>query len=228
MARQRREKAGKASIKMAYPDRSGPSEKTLLEIAQERKLFDQADNDPRNKFRPEKSSRDSSAEGADGEDEDEDDEPVLSPRVERVMEAILWGVSLAMLHFTLDVLVQHQYGMEINWADIVVRTGQAFVVLLALFYVLHPHYSNPDLIPGLPRRFQDSTRQAIFFATSVGAGCYLIYLTNTYGYLAVLKRAPTLGCLWVWAVIELPLVPAVGSLAVCGLFLWQGGYSIIG
>lgn len=123
MARQRREKAANA-IKLAHPDRSGPTEKTLLEIAQERKLFDQADSDPRNKFRP-KQSRDSTAEG--GDDEDEDEEAVLSPRAERVMESILWCVSLTMLHFTLDVLVQHQYGMEINWAEIRLRTGQAFV-----------------------------------------------------------------------------------------------------
>ncbi|ROT38178.1 hypothetical protein SODALDRAFT_324591 [Sodiomyces alkalinus F11] len=225
MARQRKEKAANVPVKMAHPDRSGPTEKTLLEIAQERKLFEQADKDPRNKFRSQKTSGESSAED---DDEEEDEEPVLSPRAERVMESILWGVSLAMLHFTLDVLVQHQYGMEINWGDIVFRTGQASVVLLFLFYILHPHYSNPDLIPGLPRRYQDPARQVIFFATSVGAGCYLIYLTNTYGYLAVLKRAPTLGCLWVWAVIELPLVPAVGSLAVAGVFLWQGGYSITG
>ena len=41
-----------------------------------------------------------------------------------------------------------------------------------------------------------------------------------------MKRAPTLGCLWIWSVIELDLGLAVASLACAGAFLWRGGYSI--
>jgi hypothetical protein len=94
-----------------------------------------------------------------------------------------------------------------------------------LFYPLHPHASNPILLPGLAPRFQPALRQGIFFITSLCAGCYLIYISNRYGYLAVMKRAPSLGCLWVWAVIELNLPLAVLSLGFAVLFLWQGGYN---
>lgn len=58
------------------------------------------------------------------------------------------------------------------------------------------------------------------------SGCALIYVTNDKGYLAVMKRAPPLACLWVWAVIELDLPWAVLSLSVAGGFLWLGGYSV--
>jgi len=99
-------------------------------------------------------------------------------------------------------------------------------VFALLFYTLHPHSSNPTILPGLPQRFQNALRQVIFFATSVAAGCYLIHVTNSAGYLAVMKQAPPLGCLWVWSVIELDLPWAVLSLVGAGYFLWSGGYSI--
>ena len=91
-------------------------------------------------------------------------------------------------------------------------------------YVLHAHSSDEPLLPGLPRKWQYGMRQAIFFATAVIAGCYLIYTTNWHGYLAVMKQAPPLGCLWIWSVIELDLTWAVCSLAVAALFMWQGGF----
>lgn len=95
-----------------------------------------------------------------------------------------------------------------------------------LFYTLHAHSSNPTILPGLPLRYQSILRQTIFFMTSICAGCYLIHISNRYGYLAVMKQAPPVGCLWIWAVIELDLPYALLSLAGAGLFLWQRGYSI--
>lgn len=100
------------------------------------------------------------------------------------------------------------------------------LVFLLLFWPLHPHEANPRLLPGLPMKYQTTLRQAVFFVMSIVSGCYLIYITNTYGYLAVMKRAPPLGVLWLWAVVEMELTWAVSSLAVAGFFLWQGGYSV--
>lgn len=82
------------------------------------------------------------------------------------------------------------------------------------------------LLPGLPLRYQAPLRQAIFFAASCVAGCYLIHISNEYGYLSIMKQAPPVGCLWLWAVVEMDLRWAVPSLAVAGAFMWQGGYSV--
>ncbi|KAJ9151897.1 Deacetylase-like protein [Pleurostoma richardsiae] len=225
MARKRKEKSA-AGIKLRQPDRSGPSEKTLLEIAQERELFQQAEKRQQKLQQAAGQKRTSVADGREAEeaeDSEEDEEPI-SPTVDRVMEALLYTVSLTMLHFTLDLLVQNQYAVEIVWWNIFKRAGQAFLVFLMLLYTLHPHSSNSILLPGLPARFQPLLRQAIFFAVSVVSGCYLIYISNTYSYLAVMKRAPPLGCLWVWSVIELNLPLAVASLGCAGAFMWQGNY----
>ena len=53
--------------------------------------------------------------------DDEEEEPPLSPGAERVLEALLWGMSLSFLHFSLDVLVQHQYAMDMSWEGVVKR-----------------------------------------------------------------------------------------------------------
>ncbi|KAK0719088.1 hypothetical protein B0T21DRAFT_386704 [Apiosordaria backusii] len=231
MARQRKDPTTK--IRLRQPDRSGPTEKTLLEIAQERNLFAEAqkrqDALRKNARKSETDDDDSSDEGDDEEEEDgeEDKEEGLSPTAERVLETMLWTLSLSMLHFTLDVLVQHQYSADwIVWPKVWERFFQAVLVFGLLVYTLHPHTSKPTLVPGLPLRFQSAVRQSIFFACSVCAGCYMIYITNMFGYLAVMKQAPSLGCLWVWSVIELELPWAVLSLAGAGGFLWLNGYDI--
>ncbi|KAI1201259.1 hypothetical protein F5X97DRAFT_320625 [Nemania serpens] len=212
MVRTRKERKAAAEVKLAQPDRSGPSEQTLLDLALERNLFDQADRHPANRRR----KNGSHGEGDEGDDGDDGE---LSPTADRIVDALLWTVSLAMLHFTLDVLVQHQYAMEIVWPDIVTRAFLALIVFFVFFYVLHPHPSSPVLLPGLPLRYQAPLRQAIFFVASTVSGCYLIEISNNYGYMYIMKRSPPLGCLWVWSVIELNLAPALASLAIaCGFF----------
>ncbi|KAH8902869.1 hypothetical protein BR93DRAFT_886252 [Coniochaeta sp. PMI_546] len=213
MARRRRDKSP-SGIKLTQPDRTGPSEQTLLDLAEQRGLFNKAqerEESIRTKATPEAAA--------------EDSEP-LPPIVERIFETLLWTVSLSTLHFTLDVLVQNQYAAEISWPKIVTRSGQAFLVFGLLFYTLHAHTSNPTILPGLPARYQPILRQSIFFVTSLCAGCYLIHISNTYSYLAVMKQAPPIGCLWIWAVIELDLPWALLSLVGAAAFLWQGGYDI--
>ncbi|KAI2470541.1 hypothetical protein F4781DRAFT_176451 [Annulohypoxylon bovei var. microspora] len=208
MVRTRKERKA-PDIKLAQPDRSAvPSEETLLNLAEERNLFEQAERHKKK------------------QSDETDDEELLSPRAERIMDAILWSVSLSMMHFTLDVLVQHQYAVSIEWPRIIIRTIQACVVFTLLIYVLHPHPAFPRFCPGLPLRLQGPLRQTIFLIASTCSGCYLIHVSSKYSYLAVMKQSPPLGCIWIWSVIELDLPLAVLSLAVTGGFFYQGGYTI--
>jgi hypothetical protein len=241
MPKRRKEKDA-SDIKLRQPDRSGPSEKTLLEIAQQRKLFQEADARQR-----QLSAR--TSKGGESEEEEDEEGAGISPRAERILETMLWSVSLAMLHYTLDVLVQHQYAIAINWWELASRAAQAFLgmqhlvpprtrmthgtahthalpVFSLLFYALHRHASDPTVVPGLPDRYQPALRQAVFAATSVAAGCYLIYVSNRHGYLAVMRRAPPLATLWIWSVMELELPLAVLALACAGGYAWQGGYGV--
>jgi hypothetical protein len=78
----------------------------------------------------------------------------------------------------------------------------------------------------VPDKYQRPIRQAIFFVLSTAAGCYMIYVTNYKGYMANMKRAPPLACLWLWTVIEMDLMLGVASLAIVGGFFYQGGYTL--
>ncbi|KAG5979237.1 hypothetical protein E4U55_005390 [Claviceps digitariae] len=223
----RKQRIAEPEIQLRHPDRSGPLQKTLLEIASQHDLFHQAAKREHELAR----QKDNAAAAATDDDDDDnhsrdDQTAVLSPRAERILETALWTATLAMLHFTFDVLVQHQYGREINWSSVVVRTGRAWGVFLLLFYPLHPFDPPTPLLPFLPPHLQHPLRQAIFFAASVLSGCHLIYITNSYGYLAMMKQAPPLGCLWLWAVVELDLVWGCASLVVAAVFLGVGGYDL--
>ncbi len=102
-------------IELAQPDRSGPKGKTLFELAEERQgLLDKGKPFPKATINT--PSRDDDTHKANIVEEI--DEPI-GP----LGQAVFFTSTLAMLHFTLDVLVQHQYKQDIEWGTIVRRTG---------------------------------------------------------------------------------------------------------
>ena len=114
MARQRKELKAK-DVPLSQPDRSGPKGPTLLDIAQEKNLFAQATA----RERALKAEKQASGDEIDGQ--------TLSPQAERVLETLLWTLTLALLHLTFDVLVQHQYGTEVEWSSVSLRTARAWI-----------------------------------------------------------------------------------------------------
>lgn len=126
MVRERKEKRAK-NIKLKQPDRSGPTDKTLFDIANERNLFKQAAAKERQNKR-----QNGEIEEEDDDGDDEGEGEGLPPGAERILETILYSVSLAMLHFTLDVLVQQQYAVEMEWFKIIQRALQGLMGMLLL------------------------------------------------------------------------------------------------
>lgn len=118
---QTRKERKASQIPLSQPDRSGPSEKTLLELAQERQLFQQADVRQR-KLDAEPVLRRIISGGP----EDGDEDVVIPSSAEHILDVLLWSVSLTMLHFTLDVLVQQQYAVELSWHKVITRALTAF------------------------------------------------------------------------------------------------------
>lgn len=176
-----------------------PTGKTLLDIAQER--LTELEKDPAFPH----------IQAENGEDESmftsTDSFPPFAT-------AVLYGFSLSMLHITLDVLVLTQYSQDIIWLDILTRLARMLPALLLLLYFAH--------LPSVLAWRQ--TRQAVFFASSIAAGCYLLYSGNVYGYYFVMKRAPQLGTLWVWSVVEMDVFWAVGHVVVVGAYAWWNGF----
>ena len=194
-------------FKLAQPDRSGPKSKTLLDLYEEKKDLLQQGQPFDSKYE-------------DGLARDEggnileaglgDGEPI-GP----VGNAIFSSISLAMVHFTLDVLVYNQYRQDIEWWPIFQRTLTIFPVLFLLLFTTQSETANNFPL----------ARQVLFFVIAVGAGCYVVHAANRYGYYAVMKQTPPLGTLWIWSVVEMKLAFAAASVAADLAFLWYGNYS---
>jgi hypothetical protein len=180
---------------LKHPDRSGPTGKTLFDLAEERQReLDRANGVQR-------------VYPSDGVASDEE---LIGP----LGTAILYSLSLAALHITFDVIVYSQYREEIVWSEIFKRAGTAFPIFMVLVYLLH--VDTAKRFPVL--------RNLFFFVVSVIAGCYLVYSANQHGYFFVMKTAPPIGSLWLWSVVEMSLVYAVPSCVVVIGYMWWNGF----
>ncbi|KIV93210.1 hypothetical protein PV10_04445 [Exophiala mesophila] len=146
------------------------------------------------------------------------------------LDAILLVISLAAIHFTLEILTVHQYAQELRYMPIVLRTlFVAFPTLFALVTLFHGLLLpiTSDSFSRSVQRWILALRQLSYLVMANVAGCYLIHVTNDRGYYAVMKTAPAVGTIWVWAVLELGLLGALGGVVGPGLYAWWNGYGII-
>ncbi|OCK77994.1 hypothetical protein K432DRAFT_406836 [Lepidopterella palustris CBS 459.81] len=186
---------------LKHPDRSGPKGKTLLQLAEERQA-------ELNKGKP--------AGWNIGGNTPEGEVPFNDDPIGPFGNAILYSISLSMLHFTLDVIVYSQYREDVIWNEIFKRTGTVLPIFFVLVYLLH-----------VPVSFRFPILRNLFFlATSIIAGCYMVYSGNINGYFFVMKTAPPIGTLWVWSVVEMSLPYALASVLSVGGYLWWNGFEI--
>jgi hypothetical protein len=157
--------------------------------------------------------------------EDLDSEESAKP----IFDTVFLAFPLSCLHFTLSVLTVHQYAQELTFGSIIFNTAfVAFPTLCLLIHLLHGHLlALPGVAqPEVMRRVLSTLRPILFVLTANVAGCYLIHLTNDHGYYAVMKRAPGIGTVWVWSVLELGLTGALGGVIGPGLYAWWNGYGV--
>ena len=203
------------------PDRAAPKTKTLYEIAAERQAelsqgqpFARSnDGLPGPDSEPELVTKMLRPDGTLAQLTDgAPDSELLGP----LAQALFNALTLTILHFTLEVLAHHQYRTEVGWAAVVRKTLLAFPVLLLLIYAVHRRGAAGA-----------TWMQALFCAGSAIAGCYLVRTSHHAAYYAVMKRAPPLGTLWVWMVMEMRSPVALLSLAAVGVYFWWGQYTML-
>ncbi|KAI5811019.1 hypothetical protein DFH27DRAFT_531069 [Peziza echinospora] len=185
-------------VPLSLPNRTrDPKHKTLLDIVDERRPRDA-------QGRP----IDAHKKGESGVDEDGED--LVGP----FAQAFFYNVPLIFLLFAFEVIVHQQYRQELDLKKITFKCLKAFPIFLTLIYQTHSYRKH-------------ALAQAALFAFSVGAGCWLVHATNRYGYYAVMRQAPPVGALWIWAAVEMNLSWLSAScVAVCG-WVWYGGYHIL-
>lgn len=194
----------KENVPLSQPARTLPAHKTLIDIAAERELLSPK---PANgsvassSIIPATINPDGSLSGI-----------ALSPKVDDhpdfpYLDIAIYTSTLTFLHFTLTLLVHNQYATEPPSLIPLFLSTTVFsltpALLFLLVFMLHPRTSHP-------------ATQGLFAALSVIAGIWLVRATNDEPYLAVMKKAPVLGTLWVWAIVEMKWEWAVGCLSIVG------------
>ncbi|CUS06861.1 unnamed protein product [Tuber aestivum] len=128
------------------------------------------------------------------------------------MQAFCLTVPFCMLLGTFDYLVHLQYRQEVDLRGIIWRVIKASPAIFSINYAFHSRRNWLSV-------------QLLLLTISVLAGCWLVRAVNRTGYYAVMKRAPQVGTLWIWAAVEMNLVPVLGSCLLVGGYSWYFGYS---
>lgn len=188
-----------------------------------------------------------------GKEEGEEDEEVSDEEKNQPLPAfldtILLSFPLSTLHMTLAYLAAHQYAAEIPLSNLFRESAfVAFPILTLLIHLAHGHIIDfghggtdtndrislfsltPEkLSVAFLRRllFRPSSKTLAFLPLSVLLGVKLMAITNEAPYYAVMKRAPAIGTLWVWCILEVPLgASVIGALGPLGWGVWWKGYGI--
>lgn len=205
---QTRQGQSSSGIPLAHPSREAPTGKTLLEIAEERQILQRSANEGSPLITTTRINPD----GSISESSDPSDSTSTG-----YADIFLYSSSLIILYFTLTLLVHHQYATDrpslLPLFTSSVLFSPAPWLILVLVAILHPRASVPMM-------------QTVFATMAIMAGSWLVKASNDDPYMAVMKKAPALGTLWVWGVIELRWEVAVGCLAVTGGWGWFKGYSL--
>lgn len=228
------------------PTSSNPKPKTLYEIAQERQaeLFPHGQPFPKDTKTLNSSSTSNATKVVtitpDGKISDTTSaeaeaviaaaaDPPASEPLPPLVDTLLLSFPLTSLHFTLTFLTYHQYAQPDHLALPTLLKESIFIAFPTLTFLIHIAHGHALPAPDLSPRIRSAIKiaqQLVFVITANIAGCYLIYLTNDRGYYAVMKRAPAIGTLWVWCIIELGLLGALAGVVGPGGFAWWNGYGV--
>lgn len=193
---------------------------------------------------PTKTSKPKKEEGEDDEEEDGEIPPLI--------DTLFTSIPLTTVHFTLAFLAAHQYVQQIIWKDLVKESLLiAFPVLTFVIHLAHGHVisfpfrqrqkkrkppAKPNGPPSASSMISEAligdlftTRTILFFLPlAILLGGTLVQTTNQAGYYAVMKRAPSIGTMWVWCVLEIssPLAALVALLVPLGWGVGVMGYKI--
>ncbi|KAF7125387.1 hypothetical protein CNMCM5793_001565 [Aspergillus hiratsukae] len=165
-----------------------------------------------------------------------------------LIDTLLLSVPLTTLHLTLAYLAAHQYAQTIELEKLLRESAfVAFPMLTFLIHLAHGHivsmhrgntkqekislfpWSQDNLTLSFVRKllFPPSLRTMAFLPVAVLLGSKLMTMTNEDPYYAVMKRAPAIGTLWVWSILEIPVgAAALGALGPLIWGVWWKGYGI--
>jgi hypothetical protein len=178
-----------------------------------------------------------------------DSEVVVDKPLPPLLDTILLSLPLTTLHLTLGYLAAHQYAESIDLPKLFKESLTTAFPLLTLFvHLAHGHIislgkrgSKNEVVPSLfPMTadklnftflrklvFPPALRTFFFLPVAAVLGAHLIAITNGDPYYAIMKKAPAVGTIWIWCILELSFGAAVlGALGPLVWGVWWMDYGI--
>ncbi|RJE20960.1 hypothetical protein PHISCL_06696 [Aspergillus sclerotialis] len=216
------------SIPLAHPPRDAPKDKanskTLVDLIGERQTdLSNANPNPNYEFITVDPSALSESDKAQFKPIDSNPSVEIEPDqpLPPLIDTILLSLPLTTLHLTLAFLAAHQYAENVPLSALFWESGLWLTLLPLSWDKLSPSFLRKLLFP-------PTIKTSIFLLLALLLGAKLVAITNEDPYYAVMKRAPAIGTLWVWSILEVPLGAAVlGALGPLGWAVWWKGYGIV-
>ncbi|OKL61134.1 hypothetical protein UA08_03521 [Talaromyces atroroseus] len=181
-----------------------------------------------------------------------DEEEASGEGLPPLIDTLLLSLPLTTVHLTLAFLAAHQYMQDINFKNLLREsTLIAFPVLTFCIHLAHGHiisfpWQRKSQNKNKNKSKAKTTKQppppatissviytalvgdlqngktAFFLPLAIVLGSFLVRTTNEAGYYAVMKRAPSIGTMWVWCVLEISS-PLAALMAVLVPLAWGKG-----
>ncbi|KAK0235758.1 hypothetical protein EDD85DRAFT_613296 [Armillaria nabsnona] len=137
-----------------------------------------------------------------------------SPLAEEIFTAITMIVPFSFLLLMMEILIRYQYGKHPGLNVLVERmVSNVPILALLIFYTM---------------RYKEHRRLQIgLFLVSIGIGCRMIYLLNRGSLYVNIRQVPPLGTLWIYAIVQLELGPAILNLATVVAYVWWKDLKIL-
>ncbi|KAF9124346.1 hypothetical protein BGW39_008285 [Mortierella sp. 14UC] len=126
-----------------------------------------------------------------------------------IFEGIFFSIPTACLFIVMDVLVHRQFGETYGGNDIFSKLIKVFPAILIMVY-----FSN--------KTKNSKFTQAAMFVISTLCGCYFLHTMFRSPAMGIMLRSPGVITILVYCIVQLNLLPAVISLAICGLYYQFG------
>ncbi|GJJ70747.1 hypothetical protein EMPS_03097 [Entomortierella parvispora] len=148
-------------------------------------------------------SRRSRRHGHQGATEDED------ANRDFIFEGIFFSIPTTCLFVVMDILVHRQFGEAYGGGDIFRKVVKVFPAILFMVYFSNKAKKHP-------------VTQGSMFIVSTLCGCYFLHTMFRSPAMGIMLRAPGIITILVYCIVQLNLLPAMISLAICGLYYKYG------
>jgi hypothetical protein len=149
-----------------------------------------------------------------------------------VLRAIFTAIPLSILHLFLTYLIASVYSSSYKSHP---PLWEVFLSLKSLFpqtalrtfpFLTFISVSLELLIASLPIPARGRLKSTGWFLVATTAGCWMVYVVEMRGYMAVMKYAPGAGTFWIWGNVEMGVGGCIiSAVSVATWAVYMGSFS---